>query len=107
MRRQFVALAFVASLCAIVAIWIAASPAGARSASGFSRSISASGTSSFQTAPVADNDAVQHPEFALGEEADGAAAFGGSIVNRSESSHSSNGVSVNSGKKAKSNPDLK
>ncbi len=108
MRRKLIALAVVAALSTVVAVWIAASPAGASSAGGFTRQISAAGTSSFSGAGSAGEQAgVQWPEFVGATKNDaGPAPFDGQIVDRSQSGPGSNGASVNSGKKAKSNPEL-
>jgi len=78
--------------------------------SGFTRSISSGGTTSFASAPTGvTNDAVQDPEFAGGEgdtaDAGGAGADNG--PNRSLSGPTKgNGRAVNASAKAKSNPGL-
>jgi len=82
-------------------------PASAQSGGGFTRQIPNGGTTSLQPTS-SGTDEVQWPEFA-GEESDeaGPAPFDGVIVDRSNSEgNGSNGVSVDSGKKAKSNPEL-
>ncbi len=76
-------------------------------ADGGTRSIAISGTSSPQTGgftPSGSGDVTQ-VEFAGQMDAEaGLAPYGGIIVNRSLSKGTGNGVSVNSGQKAKSNP---
>jgi hypothetical protein len=104
MRKKLPWLALTVALSAVVAVWIAASPAGAVSTGG-GRSIAASGITSPQGGALGADAGIQSPEFPGESEGDeGPTPFGGSIVNRSFSKHVSNGVSVNSGKKAKSNP---
>jgi hypothetical protein len=70
-----------------------------------------SGTSSPQTGdftPSGDGDATQAEFFGQEDEEDGSPGpFPGIITNRSLSKGVGNGVSVNSGKKAKSNPQFK
>src|SRR5205823_11021650 len=72
------------------------------------RSISLGGTSSPQTGdftPSGDGDLTQAEFPGQEDEADGSPGpYPGTIVDRSLSKGSGNGVSVNSGKKAKSNP---
>jgi hypothetical protein len=46
MKRKFAALAGVAALGTVAAVWIAASPAGASGAAGLSRQIASAGTTS-------------------------------------------------------------
>jgi hypothetical protein len=106
MRSKLSLLALASVLGAVVAISIAASPAGAGSASS-TRQVPIAGTSSPQTGdytPSGSGDVTQ-AEFPgqLDTEA-GPGPYPGSIVDRSLSSGVGNGVSVNSGKKAKSNP---
>jgi hypothetical protein len=84
-------------------------PAGAApalSSGSVTRSISSGGTTRLQSGP-AGVDGLQWPEFAAGDSEEGPHAFDGTIVDRSQSSGTNHGVSVNSGKKAKSNPELK
>ena len=82
------------------------SPVSAAS-TGASRQIPSAGTSSPQTGdftPSGSSDQTQ-AEFPGQMDADGGPGpYPGTIVNRSFSTNTSNGVSVNSGKKAKSNP---
>jgi hypothetical protein len=81
-------------------------PAGAASA-GATRQIPSSGTTSPQTGaftPSGGSDLTQAEFPGQLDEADGPGAYPGTIVNRSLSQGSGSGVSVNSGKKAKSNP---
>ena len=79
----------------------------APAAQAVTRSITLGGTSSPQTGnytPSGDGD-VTFAEFpGQVDEPDGPGAFPGTIVNRSLSQGAGNGVSVNSGKKAKSHP---
>ena len=76
----------------------------ASAASGIVRQIPSSGTGSPVTGDFAPSggDGTQL-EFPASEDEEGADAYNG-IIDRSFSSHTSHGVSVNSGKKAKSNP---
>src|SRR5262245_2197832 len=78
-------------------------PAGAQS--GVVRQIPNGGTTSPITGEFVPSggDGTQL-EFTSSEEEEGPEAFTGIIVNRSFSRGHGNGVSVNSGKKAKSNP---
>jgi len=101
-------LTLTAALSVVVAVWIAASPAGASSAVG--TQIPLAGTGSPQTGDFTssgDGDVTQ-AEFAgqEDEEGGGPGPYPGSIVNRSNSTGTGNGVSVNSGKKAKSSPEF-
>ena len=66
-----------------------------------------SGTTSFQSLPL-DSSAANGPELdpATSSEDNDGHAYGGTITNRSIAKHGGQGVSVNSGKKAKSNPEL-
>src|SRR5258708_36189080 len=98
-------LAIVLGLSAIVAVSVAASSAGARSAAGIQ--VPVSGTGAPQTGffvPSGSGD-VTAAEFA-GEGGDNGSApsFTGTIVDRSLSTGNGEGVSTTSGKKAKSNP---
>ena len=99
-------------------LWIAALPlallAGAlatlpaHAASGVARSVSLAGTGGPQSgnAPPSGDGDVTYAEFpGQLDEADGPGPYPGTITNRSLSRGSGkNGVSVNGGKKAKSNP---
>jgi hypothetical protein len=103
-RRTKLALAamLVLAACALTA---SAGTAGA--AGGGTRLIPSSGTGTPQTGdftPSGANDATQ-AEFA-GESGDGEGPdpYSGNIIDRSLSTSHGNGASVNSGKKAKSNP---
>jgi len=72
----------------------------------FTRQISSVGTSSFTTTSAGTND-PSWPEFAGAiDNNPGPAPYSGSIFNRSQSQGNSQGASANSGKKAKSNPEL-
>ncbi|MGE5071885.1 MAG: hypothetical protein ACM3MF_00515 [Anaerolineae bacterium] len=77
-------------------------------ASGVVRSIPNGGTTTVDTGaftPSGDGDVTQVEFPGQGDEADGSAGpYPGIITDRSFSEHSANGVSTNSGKKAKSNP---
>ena len=85
-------------------------PAGASplAVAGTTRQISSGGTTSPQTGeytPSGQGDVTQAEFPGQEDEADGGPGpYPGIIVNRSFSTHNGNGVSVNSGKKAKSNP---
>jgi hypothetical protein len=73
---------------------------------GFTRQITSAGTSSFASAPDGTTDPAW-PEFAGATDNNpGPAPYNGSIFNRSQSQNASHGASTNSGKKAKSNPEL-
>jgi hypothetical protein len=73
---------------------------------GFTRQIASAGTSSFASASNG-TDGVQWPEFAGATDNNpGPAPYNGAIFDRSQSQSASHGASVNSGKKAKSNPEL-
>lgn len=77
----------------------------ASAAAGITREIANGGTTFFQ--PTTDGvDGVQWPEFAGGDNDQGQAPYGGTIVDRSQSQSGEHGASVNSGQKAKSNPQL-
>src|SRR5205085_3123915 len=79
----------------------------ARAAGGsYTRHISSAGTSSFTSASDGTSDPAW-PEFVGSTDNNpGPAPYNGSIFNRSQSQGNSQGASVNSGKKAKSNPQL-
>jgi hypothetical protein len=73
---------------------------------GFTRQIASAGTSSFASAPDGTTDPAW-PEFAGATDNNpGPAPYNGSIFNHSQSQNASHGASTNSGKKAKSNPEL-
>jgi hypothetical protein len=77
------------------------------SAAGTTRQISSAGTTSLQTGdftPSGSGDVTQAEFPGQEDEANGPGPYPGTIVNRSLSKGTGNGVSVNSGKKAKSNP---
>jgi hypothetical protein len=77
------------------------------SGSQFTRQIPSGGTSSFAPSSSDGTDGLQWPEFAGATDNNaGPAPYNGSILNRSNSQGNSHGVSANSGKKAKSNPQL-
>jgi hypothetical protein len=74
---------------------------------GVTGQVPSAGTSSPQTGvytPSGDSDVTQAEFPGQIDEADGPGPYPGTIVNRSLSSGTGNGVSVHSGKKAKSNP---
>jgi hypothetical protein len=103
MRRKFSLLALSAALAAVTAFGIAASSAGAASAS----QIPLVGTSSPQTGaytPSGQNDVTQAEFPGQLDTKKGPGPYPGTIVDRSLSRGVGNGASVNSGKKAKSNP---
>jgi len=85
-------------------------PAPAEGASGVTRQIPSGGTSAAQTGaytPSGESDATYAEFPGQLDEPDGSPGpYPGSIVNRSLSTSTGNGVSVNSGKKAKSTPEL-
>jgi hypothetical protein len=90
----------------ILVSMIGASPAGAAS-SGVTRQIPSSGTTSPQTGaytPSGEGDLTQAEFPGQMDEENGPGPYPGTIVNRSLSTGAGNGVSVNSGKKAKSSP---
>jgi hypothetical protein len=86
-------------------------PAGAApalSGSSFTRQIPSGGTTSFSTIAPGVDGAIQDPEFAGEEDGEeGPEAYDGTIVDRSHSGGTGHGASITSGKKAKSNPELK
>jgi hypothetical protein len=96
----------------LLASAVIVAPAGTALAAsqGVARSIPAAGTSSPVTgafAPSGTGDVTQAEFPGQVDEADGPGAYPGSIVNRSLSQGTGSGVSVTSGKKAKSNPQFK
>jgi hypothetical protein len=93
----------------IVALGIAMALSTSVASGAGQRQIPSAGTTSPVSGP-SGVDGLSWPEFPLGEDSDeqGPAPFTGTINNRSLSSHGGgHGASANSGKKAKSNPDLK
>ncbi len=98
-------LAWMSTLAILVSL-VGVLPASAQG--GGARQISMAGTSSPQTGdstPSGDNDVTQAEFPGQIDEPDGSPGpYPGIIVNRSLSTGVGNGVSVNSGKKAKSNP---
>ncbi len=110
MGRKIAALALVAAIGAIAAVSVAVSSAGARSAAAAVSQVPLAGTGSPQTgdAPASGvNDATQVEFPGQEDEADGGPGpYPGSIVDRSLSNGPGHSVSVNSGKKAKSNPSV-
>ena len=96
-----------AALMLALAGTISAGAAPALSSGSATRQIAISGTSSPQTGdytPSGSGDVTQ-AEFPGQTDSDaGATPYGGTIIDRSLSKGTGNGVSMNSGKKAKSNP---
>jgi hypothetical protein len=94
-------------LVAVLALAVCALTASAGTATGASaaaNAVSLAGTGSPQTGPFTPWDGTAGDEFAGGDEEDGPDAYAGNIVDHSLSTGHGNGVSVSSGKKAKSNP---
>ena len=107
MRKKFPLLAVVAALCTVVAVWVTASPAGASSASANIRQVPIAGTTSPQSGDFTSSGVFDVTQAEFPGQLDAAAGPGpypGTIVNRSLSQGGGSGVSVSSGKKAKSNP---
>jgi len=99
------AVALTLAVLPAIAVGLVSSDAGA---AGGTRLISAGGTGVLRAGPVgSDSDVLQFPEFSVGESEDQAAAGVGPDVDRSDSGGAGHGASVNSGQKAKSNPELK
>ena len=98
-------LAFASLLSGASFAGVVAHAPTAFAASGTTRDIASGGTTSFQPTSTGV-DGVQWPEFAGGDNDQGQAPYGGSIVDRSQSQGAEHGASVNSGKKAKSDPQL-
>src|SRR5438309_725265 len=101
-------LSGLAVLSMVIAAFAAFHASGAHAATAAgTRSIASAGTTSPQTgdfSPSGSGDVTQD-EFANGPaDAAGPAAYPGTIVDRSNSQGTGNGVSVTSGQKAKSNP---
>ena len=93
-------LAFTLGLAVTILLWLSAKPARAQQ-------IPIAGTAAPQTGDYTPSDAsdVTQAEFpGQLDTASGPGPYPGTIVDRSLSTGSGNGVSVNSGKKAKSNP---
>jgi len=103
MKLKRLMSAWPMALAAAALATVAASPAMATTVS-----VSLSGTASPQTAdyvPSGTADATQAEFAGQMDNDDGSPGpYPGIVTNRSLSKHSANGVSVNSGKKAKSNP---
>lgn len=103
MRRKLSALAVVAALCTVVAVWVGASPAGASSAAS-ARQVALAGTGSPQTGDFTPSSGDLTQEFP-GAEAEGSPdPYTGNIIDRSLSHGTGNGALVTSGRKGKSNP---
>src|SRR5204862_5510073 len=100
----------ISLLAILVATLVTSALTSAKASSGTTRQISSVGSTSLSSAPAASSgaDDPAWPEFAgKTDNEPGPAPYAGSIFNRSNSKHSSNGSSANSGQKAKSNPELK
>jgi hypothetical protein len=94
-------------LLAVLALVVGVLTASAGTATGASSSASLVpkvGTGGPQTGAFSPSDGMLGDEFAGAESEDGPDPYTGNIIDRSLSGGSGNGVSVNSGKKAKSNP---
>ncbi len=104
-RKIFSLVLIMALLVSTVSVLsVSAAPLAA---SGVSRQIPSAGTSSLQTGDFTSSGSGDVTQAEFPGEQDGAAgpsAYSGTIVNRSLSRGSGSGVSVNSGPKAKSNP---
>jgi hypothetical protein len=111
LRNRTAALALVAALCAIVAVFTAATTAGASSSSA-TRQIPSGGTASIGGGSFTSAlGGVQDPEFVTEAEGDdqggGGSGDNGPGVDRSNSGATKgNGRSVNAHQQAKSNPEL-
>jgi hypothetical protein len=99
MRRGALGVAVAAALCSTLLIALAASSAGA---AGGGTQVALSGTGAPLTGDFTPSGG-SGTEFTSDDE-DGADAYAGNIVDRSRSSGPGKSPSVNSGKKAKSNP---
>jgi hypothetical protein len=105
MRRKLSFAAVAAALGTIVAVSVATSTAGARTASGIQVPLSGSGSP--QTGFFVGSGAGDATDVEFAGEADdeaGPPAYPGTIVDRSLSTGTGHGVSTNSGTKAKSSP---
>jgi hypothetical protein len=105
MRRKRALLALAAALSAAVAVGIA-SPAGASSAGGAQVPLAGTGSPQSGEAPPSGNGDATQVEFpTTGDNGTGTYVYNG-VIDRSLSNGVGHGVSANSGKKAKSNPQL-
>ncbi len=103
-NKSFNRLALALVVVAALTAWLAAG------AMADTRQIPAGGTGTPQTGafvPSGAGDVTSAEFFGEGDDEDGPDAFSGNIVDRSLSKGVGNSVSVNSGKKAKSNPTFK
>ena len=101
-RWLLVALTICSAVAALFVVGSATSASG-------TRAVPIGGTGSPQTGdftPSGSTDVTDEEFAGESDEEEGPDAFGGTIVNRSISQGTGNGVSVNSGKKAKSNPQV-
>jgi hypothetical protein len=104
-RKVFSAVLIMALL--VSALSVLSVSAAPLAAAGVTRQVPSAGTTSLQTGdytPSGSGDVTQAEFPGQMDEADGPGPYPGVIVNRSLSQGSGSGVSVNSGKKAKSNP---
>jgi hypothetical protein len=107
MKFRSVISAIVALATLMLGIGAATQAVSAQS--GTTRMVPVAGTTQPQTGeyiPSGSNDATQAEFPGQLDEENGPGPYPGTIVNRSLSNGSGNGVSVNSGKKAKSHPDF-
>jgi hypothetical protein len=107
MRTHKVLSALAAVALIISLMPLASAGAAPLAAAGITRQIPSAGTTSLQTGdfvPSGSGDVTQAEFPGQLDEADGPGPYPGVIVNRSLSQGTGSGVSVNSGKKAKSNP---
>jgi hypothetical protein len=104
-RRILAALAALTLLTSMITI----APVAVLASAGVTRQIPLAGTGGPETGDFESGTPVTDAEFpGQADDEEGANAYSGEIIDRSLSSgHGSNGVSVNSGKKAKSNPTFK
>ncbi len=109
MKRKLHLLAVGGVLTAAISVWTQTAQVGAGTA-GSARSVSLVGTTTLVTrdyTPSGDGDVTQAEFPGQLDEPDGLGPYTGTIVNKSLSKGTGNGVSVSSGKKAKSNPQFK
>ncbi len=91
----------------VLALLIAAVPGVAMSGGPYARQIAPSGTTAFLRSGPEGSEGLQWPELGGAESGEpGLPPYPGAIVNRSYSTPGAHGVSAQSGKKAKSNPEL-
>ncbi len=98
---------FFAIAATLLLLFSAVGTFPAAAAAGVTQQVPSSGTTSLQTGdftPSGSGDVTQAEFPGQQDEPNGPGPYPGTIVDRSLSQHASNGVSVTSGKKAKSNP---